>query len=439
MNDQLPTTASKLKGEDAIRRQQGREIAATYLITQDAAGGYSVPSQSRSGYYRVRSVDNKAVCGCKDFALRNRNCKHIYAVLYFLKWERLPAEQRAKVQEKVRVEIYAKATKAEAPKPRATYSQNWPAYNQAQMNEQAMFGRLLRELCDTIVQPPQEIGRPRLPLSDMVYAAATQVYFGKSGRRNTTNIRNAQANGQLDVAPSYATIARYLRKPELTSLLHALIQQSALPLNGIEHHFSPDSSGFSTSVYDRWFDEKWGRPRKKAKWIKAHIISGSITNVVAAAQVTDQPDHDTNFFGHLVNTAAMSFDVREVSADMAYSTRKNLHIVDDIGSRAFIPFKSNARAVPEDGRVDSVWKKAYHYYHLNREEFNAHYHQRSNVEASFAMIKSKFGAAVRSKAATAQINEVLCKILCHNICVLIQSMFELDIVPVFEDELSRAA
>ena len=47
------------------------------------------------------------------------------------------------------------------------------------------------------------------------------------------------------------------------------------------------------------------------------------------------------------------------------------------------------------------------------------------------MIKVKFGAAVQSKTPVAQVNEVLVKILCHNICVLIQSMYELGITPVF--------
>ena len=46
------------------------------------------------------------------------------------------------------------------------------------------------------------------------------------------------------------------------------------------------------------------------------------------------------------------------------------------------------------------------------------------------MIKTKFGGAVRSKTSVAQVNEVLCKILCHNICVLIQSMYELDFTPL---------
>ena len=38
---------------------------------------------------------------------------------------------------------------------------------------------------------------------------------------------------------------------------------------------------------------------------------------------------------------------------------------------------------------------------------------------------------MRSKSDTAQVNEVLCKVLFHNICVLIQSIYELGIEPTF--------
>jgi hypothetical protein len=47
------------------------------------------------------------------------------------------------------------------------------------------------------------------------------------------------------------------------------------------------------------------------------------------------------------------------------------------------------------------------------------------------MIKAKFGGAVRAKTSVAQVNEVLCKVLCHNICVLIQSIYELGLEPTF--------
>ena len=41
------------------------------------------------------------------------------------------------------------------------------------------------------------------------------------------------------------------------------------------------------------------------------------------------------------------------------------------------------------------------------------------------MIKAKFRDHVRSKTPVAMVNEVLCKIICHNICVLIQESHEL--------------
>ena len=54
------------------------------------------------------------------------------------------------------------------------------------------------------------------------------------------------------------------------------------------------------------------------------------------------------------------------------------------------------------------------------------------------MIKAKFGARVRAKTPTAQVNEVLCKILCHNICCLIQSIYELHLEPTFWAERAVA-
>ena len=64
----------------------------------------------------------------------------------------------------------------------------------------------------------------------------------------------------------------------------------------------------------------------------------------------------------------------------------------------------------------------------------SHYHKRSNVESVFSMIKVKFRDRVRSKTDVAMVNEVLRKIICHNICVLIQETHELGIDAVFWKE-----
>jgi len=85
-------------------------------------------------------------------------------------------------------------------------------------------------------------------------------------------------------------------------------------------------------------------------------------------------------------------------------------------------------------KSSDLFKRMFHFYSYNQERFMKNYHKRSNVETTFHMIKSKFGDSLRSRTETAQINESLCKILCHNICCLIQSMFELGLKPKFWSE-----
>ena len=108
------------------------------------------------------------------------------------------------------------------------------------------------------------------------------------------------------------------------------------------------------------------------------------------------------------------------------------------GAVPYIPFKSNS--VPDSrgsyGAKSELWTRMYHFYALNRAEFLEHYHKRSNT---FHMIKAKFGQRLRSKTLTAQINEALCKVLCHNLCVVIQSVRELGIETTFGAEMSFAS
>ena len=73
----------------------------------------------------------------------------------------------------------------------------------------------------------------------------------------------------------------------------------------------------------------------------------------------------------------------------------------------------------------------YHYFNFRKQEFLQHYHKRSNVESTFSMMKRKFGDSLRSKTDVAMVNETLCKVLSHNLVVLIHEMYELGIDPVF--------
>lgn len=79
----------------------------------------------------------------------------------------------------------------------------------------------------------------------------------------------------------------------------------------------------------------------------------------------------------------------------------------------------------------------YHYFMYKHEEFLEHYHKRSNSETIFHMIKTKFRADIKSKKQTAQFNELLIKVLCHNICVVIQEINELGVRAEFSLEQTK--
>ncbi len=128
--------------------------------------------------------------------------------------------------------------------------------------------------------------------------------------------------------------------------------------------------------------------------------------------------------------------MKEVSADKAYSGLSNLRLVVDNGAQPFIPFKRNMTEKHWRSYKDKtgLWARMFHFFKYHEEEFDAHYHKRSNVEMAFAMIKAKFGERLRSKTRAAQVNEVLLKVLCHNLCVIVQAIFELGIEPTLWQE-----
>jgi transposase len=212
-----------------------------------------------------------------------------------------------------------------------------------------------------------------------------------------------------------------------------LITESALPLKVVEVDFAADSSGFTTSRFIRWVDHKYGVVRQQHEWVKVHLMVGVKANVVTAVEIREKDASDTKLLPDLMHTTARHFDMREVSADKGYSSVNNVNVIANYGATPYIAFKSI-----HSGKAGGLWEKMFHYFAFNRQEFLQHYRKRSNVESTFSMIKAKFRDHVRSRTDVAMTNEVLCKILCHNICCLIQAMYELGIEPTFWAECLSA-
>lgn len=393
------------------RKERGRQIAKRGGIRKIGTR-FSVPSQTPHATVPTYLVDPvKRTCTCPDYELRQQACKHQEAVPFWLAFEGAVNDDRT----------------IEPPVKRKTYSQNWPAYNTAQTEEKARLEGLLASLCSGIEEPPRKPGpgRPRISLRDAVFSAVMKVYTTFSGRRASTDIRDCAERGSIEKAIHYNSIFRCLEDAATTNILISLIEASSAPLAEIENvagQFAQDSTGFSTVTYDRWFDQKHGKLRAMHEWVKLHIMVGTVTNVVTGVKVSDEGDCPV--LPELLKRTAQRFKVREVSSDKAYLSNKNLEAIDAVGAVPFIPFKSNSMGMASKS---PHWRRMWAHFSLKSEDFLTHYHRRSNVEASMWMIKSKFGGAVRSKLPTAQVNELLAKVVCHNLTCIIHAITEFGI------------
>jgi hypothetical protein len=402
------------------RELRAIQIAATANIRRDGKV-WKVPSQSGGPAYTVDPEHES--CTCPDHESRRVVCKHIRAV-------RIVIERELNADGSVTETVTETVT--EVTQTKVTYPQQWHEYNLAQTNEKSRFMILLHDLCATVEQREQTMGRPRFPLADMVFSTTYKVYSGFSSRRFTTDIQEAACHGLIERAPHFNSVSNYLSDPELTPVLKSLIELSATPLSTVEVDFAIDSTGFATNTYSRWFDHKWGKERTRQTWVKTHLMCGVKTNVVTAVDATPYESADSPQLPALLDTTAQTFAVREVSADKAYGSRANHFAIDTLGARAFIPMQTRYSGASSHGKgrnaaVDSVWQRAWAYYTFNQADFFAQYHKRSNVETTMHMLKSKFGGSVNSKSPEGQVNEMLCKVLAHNICVLISSFYELGI------------
>jgi transposase len=413
-----------------VREQRGREIAQRARI-EKSGNCWIVPSQSDKGSYRVTLESDSVHCTCPDFELRAKPCKHIFAAAFVV--------QRQTVTETVTPSGQIETTTVtETAAVRVTYAQNWPQYNKAQSQEKELFCRLLHDLCRAVPEPIQERGRPRIPLPDALFSACFKVYSGMSGRRFMTDLREAQSAGYVQRAYHFNPVLRVIADEELTPTLYQLVTASAAPLAAVEETFAVDSTGFGTVRYYRHFTAKYGGREIEARdWLKLHALVGTKTNVIAAAEITDRNANDSPQFVPLLTTGKDTFAIKAVVADKAYGSRTNVRRAAEMGATPYIALKSNTVGYATDkmtrGADDSAWRSLWHLYNYRRDDFLATYHARSNAESTFSAMKRVFGDMVRAKGRTAQVNELLLKVIAYNIICVVHWIFELGVsVPGFE-------
>ncbi len=305
------------------------------------------------------------------------------------------------------------------------YTQQWSEYNEAQTKEKLIFYRLLSELLNIIPERKYSFGRPKKSLRDMLFCCMIKIYSNTSARRIISDLELAKKAHYIEDVPHFNTLLNYFEDTGLSIILPYLISASALPLKYVEESFAVDSTGFGTKVFDRWLNVRTQKDSKKRSFKKCHAVCGVKTNIITSVRVTEGKANDTPQFNPLLIDTTQYFNVKEISADKAYSSRANLELANKLGAMPYIPFKKNTKNIRSKG--SPTWRKMFEIFATNYPEFAKHYHKRSNIETCFSMIEAKFGKFLRCKTNESQNNEMLCKILAHNLVCLIHETFELKI------------
>lgn len=305
-----------------------------------------------------------------------------------------------------------------------TQERNWPNYNAAQTSEKMLAMRLLNEAVRHLEIPWEYQGRGRkpIPIQDMLKCCVIKVFNGFSTRRVTADLQLAWSIGCIDRKPHFNIISKYMRDPAITPWIHELYKTLAYPLVDIEKIFAVDATGFGT------FTKAWINHRLSKKEImdfrKLHVISGVRTNIITDARVSKGKRNDSPYFEGMARRTAERFRMREICADGAYLSRKNCSLAKELGATPYILPKSNTVF---NSRGSPAWREMIELWKENEELFREHYHKRSNVESTFSMMKRKFLPYLRSKSPQGMGNELLFKVVSHNLGVLVNAIFMLDV------------
>ncbi len=394
------------------REERGIVIAALCKLTQQD-GRWIVPSQSGGEKQYVVNLEQHT-CTCPDHQETGFKCKHQWAAEFTVKRELLA--DGSVVEQKTFTFTEKK-----------TYTQNWPAYDHAQMIEKHRFQVLLADVCKTVPEPKRERkgGRTPHPVSDRIFSVCMKTYTTVSGRRAHCDLADASESGYLTQPMHPAKVSSFFCESELTPILQELVSRTALPLAAVECDFATDSTGFSLNKFTNWQTEKYVE-KSGHDWVKVHACVGVKTNCITAAAIYDRNTNDCPILPELVDKTAEGFRMREVSADKGYLSVENVNVISEHGATPFI-----APKITSTGGAGGLFAKMVHFYRFNQAEYMEHYHKRSNVESTFSAVKRMFGDAIRAKNEVAMVNEVYAKFICYNLTCLIHSECELGIDTVF--------
>lgn len=150
---------------------------------------------------------------------------------------------------------------------------------------------------------------------------------------------------------------------------------------------------------------------------KLSLAVATCCHLILAARATTGSGGDQPFFEPLLLDAWRRADVKVVVADAGYDSEANHDIARrDMGVRSIIP--------PESGRPTDKPPTGRHrrnlHHRFKRKADAKHYGQRWQAETVNSMLKRNLGSALRARTAPRRRNELLLRVITHNLMILQQ-------------------
>ena len=311
------------------------------------------------------------------------------------------------------------------------YTQDWRVYYQACRTEKLMFFRIIKDAVDYLVMENRySHGRPAAFFSDIIKSICIKSYHNLSTWRLESELKLCKSMGIINHVYKKSCISKYMNSKDVAEVLHELYKIIAQPLIPIETQYAADATGIANAYKSKkWVDVRLDKQEHR-QYNKLHILSGTLTNVIISAKITEGMKHESPIFKDLM-IGVDRFKVKEISADAGYLSRKNCELIQDAGAVPYIMPRKNVTAYSKGS--GTAWQHMIRTWKKHQMLFASHYHRRSNVESTFGMVKRKWGDFCRCKLPVTQENEILARIICHNSAVLSEAMLGNDLEVGFMD------
>jgi transposase len=228
--------------------------------------------------------------------------------------------------------------------------------------------------------------------------------------------------------PCFKTLSNYRENNSLQIILDKLIEESSKPLAAIEHDFATDATGIRTKLFSTWYSLRCKKEIRKRDHLTIHITTGVKSNIVTALNVETKQGKDNVFFREHVDKTVKNFKANEFSGDGRYWCKANCNKVHEVGAKPYFKVWKNWSG---KSRGCMPWKLMNLEFKNNPEEYEKHYHKRSNVESTNHSKKMLHGNTVYSQLSSARVNEETLRWINHNINVLNRARHEWSIIPKF--------